>query len=322
MQPTFLVLASMAAIAIAFGPPAPPPQCSTTAPNCDIVALAESIPDLSTLVFALKAAGLTKALSGKGNFTVFAPSNEAFAALPASTLARLLLNKTALAEILTYHVIAGSTIKFNDLQKPSTNAVKSLQGDILEVDRVCTDRKCGKSKIKINPLDGYLGRYEAFVTNRDNLASNGVIHIINSVLRQPNHLYFAAVRTDGSGCGEVDAAPRMPVALFDAENAAKLKQYADITVQLYTVSPSIKKLVVGQCKDLGYNVDSGTSIRGPWAPTALMAPICKEKCNCDYPNCKDQPDDPDTGTFCSLCGPMFNSDIGIEVFTKAAHHTM
>merc|ERR1712028_141024 len=74
-----------------------------------IVDLAVATPDLSTLVTALKAAGLVDTLSGKGPFTVFAPTNEAFAALPAGTLANLLKpeNKAQLVDLLTYHVVSG-----------------------------------------------------------------------------------------------------------------------------------------------------------------------------------------------------------------------
>ena len=86
------------------GGPPPAPGGNT------IVDLALATPDLSTLVTALKAGGLVKTLSGQGPFTVFAPTNEAFAALPAGVLANLLKpeNKAALDNILTYHVVAGT----------------------------------------------------------------------------------------------------------------------------------------------------------------------------------------------------------------------
>merc|ERR1719456_1801198 len=81
---------------------APPP-----APCKDIVELAQSVPDLSTLVTAVVAGGLVDTLKGPGPFTVFAPTNEAFAKLPAGTLAKLLkpANKAQLVDILTYHVL-------------------------------------------------------------------------------------------------------------------------------------------------------------------------------------------------------------------------
>ena len=75
-----------------------------------IAEIAAAVPDLSTLVIALRAGGLVGTLNGTGPFTVFAPSNEAFAALPAGTLQTLLLpqNKAQLVDILTYHVVAGT----------------------------------------------------------------------------------------------------------------------------------------------------------------------------------------------------------------------
>merc|ERR1712195_223857 len=83
-----------------------------------IVDLAVATPDLSTLVAALKAGGLVDTLSGKGPFTVFAPTNEAFAALPAATLASLLqpANIKQLDAILEYHVIAGAAVRAEDLK--------------------------------------------------------------------------------------------------------------------------------------------------------------------------------------------------------------
>merc|ERR1719407_335129 len=93
----------------------PPAKLSADLPN--IVELAESVKDLSTLVSAVVAADLADTLSSPGPFTVFAPTNEAFAALPAGTVDSLLKpeNKAQLADILTYHVL-GSEVKSTDLQ--------------------------------------------------------------------------------------------------------------------------------------------------------------------------------------------------------------
>merc|ERR1712160_38354 len=93
-----------------------------------IVELAVATPDLSTLVTALKAGGLVDTLSGKGPFTVFAPTNEAFAKLPAATLAHLLdpANVKELDAILTYHVVAGSAAFSKDLT--DEELIKSVEG--------------------------------------------------------------------------------------------------------------------------------------------------------------------------------------------------
>merc|ERR1711865_582212 len=130
-----------------------------------IVDLAVATPDLSTLVAALKAADLVDTLSGKGPFTVFAPTNEAFAALPAGVLANLLKpeNKAQLVDLLTYHVAPGDVHAkdLHDMEMITTVEGKSV-----------TARVSG-SNIFIN---------SAKVTAADNDASNGVVHIIDAVL--------------------------------------------------------------------------------------------------------------------------------------------
>merc|ERR1711934_315195 len=102
----------------------------------NIVELAAGTPDLSTLVTALKAGKLTDALSGKGPFTVFAPSNEAFAKLPKSVLDRLLdpNNIKELQDVLEYHVIAGAAIHKADLEDYQN--VKTLEGKTLLLSRI------------------------------------------------------------------------------------------------------------------------------------------------------------------------------------------
>lgn len=134
----------------------------------NIVQLAESVKDLSTLVVALKAGNLTSALSGKGPFTVFAPTNEAFAKLPAAELKRLLEPEhiKELDAVLEYHVIAGAAVHAKDLKPEQT--VKSLQGENLFIE-VMYDKNV------------YINR-KAKVTTADVDASNGVVHIIDNVL--------------------------------------------------------------------------------------------------------------------------------------------
>merc|ERR1712139_263613 len=134
-------------------------------PHKNIVELAAGTPDLSTLVTALKAAQLTGTLSGKGPFTVFAPTNEAFAKLDKSLLAALLKpeNKQKLVEVLTYHVVAAEA-KSTDLK--NGEEIKTVEGAEVKV-------TLSGSSVKINNAD---------VTKADVLATNGVVHIIDSVL--------------------------------------------------------------------------------------------------------------------------------------------
>merc|ERR1712185_180980 len=103
------------------------PPTSSETPEKNIAKLAVSVPDLSTLVTALKAGDLVTALQGDGPFTVFAPSNAAFAKLPKATLESLLepKNKDVLVGILTYHVVSGAAVFSKDL-KPTQN-IKTLQ---------------------------------------------------------------------------------------------------------------------------------------------------------------------------------------------------
>merc|ERR1719182_832773 len=139
--------------------PAPAPAGKT------IVDLAVATPDLSTLVTALKAGGLVDTLSGAGPFTVFAPTNEAFAALPAKLLAYLLdpKHKAQLVDVLTYHVASGS-VHAKDLK--NDEKIKTVEGK--DVEARLYDRR-----VFIN---------QAEVTTADVDASNGVVHIINAVL--------------------------------------------------------------------------------------------------------------------------------------------
>lgn len=129
-----------------------------------VVAIAAGNPDFSTLVAAVKAAGLAETLSGEGPFTVFAPTNEAFAKLPAGTVESLLKpeNKAKLAGILTYHVVAGKVLAAD----VKTSKVKTVQGG--ELDVVVKDGAV--------TVDG------AKVIKTDIVGSNGVIHVIDTVV--------------------------------------------------------------------------------------------------------------------------------------------
>ena len=131
-----------------------------------IVEVASANEDFSTLVAAITAAGLGETLSGEGPFTVFAPTNEAFAALPAGLLDKLLLaeNKDVLVKILTYHVLADEVM-----------AAAVTAGDATTVEG---------STIAIT-TDGGVKVNDATVTATDIDASNGVIHVIDKVIVPP-----------------------------------------------------------------------------------------------------------------------------------------
>ncbi len=130
-----------------------------------IVEVAAGNPDFSTLVAALKAAGLVDALSGEGPFTVFAPTDAAFAKLPAGTVEELLKpeNKQKLTSILTYHVVSGKVM--------AADAVKLTEATSLEGDTIAISASDAGVKV-----DG------ANVTATDIKASNGVIHVIDAVI--------------------------------------------------------------------------------------------------------------------------------------------
>merc|ERR1711935_741202 len=143
-------------------------------PVLNIVELAAHSPDLSTLVTALKAGNLVTALSGAGPFTVFAPTNEAFAALPSASLVALLEPKNIkeLQDILKYHVIAGAAVYVKDL-KAGSQDVTTLEGKQLEI-----------YKYAFNDAV-YLEHQTSNVLTADIGATNGVVHIIGTVLSVP-----------------------------------------------------------------------------------------------------------------------------------------
>lgn len=136
----------------------------------DIVALASATPDLSTLVSAVQAAGLVETLQGDGPFTVFAPTNAAFSALPEGTLDTLLQpeNKDQLSSILTYHVVAG---KVTSDQLQDGQVVKTVNGADLTVN-------VRDGKVTVTDAKGGV----ATVTTADVDATNGVVHVIDAVL--------------------------------------------------------------------------------------------------------------------------------------------
>lgn len=134
-----------------------------------IVSIASENPDLSTLVKAVQAAGQTEMLGSEGPYTVFAPTNEAFSALPEGTLEGLLKpeSKQKLGNILAFHVVEGATMSA-DLQ--DGQMIETVQGGQLEVTKE-------GGKVMINGAE---------VTQPDVEASNGVVHIVDSVLMPSN----------------------------------------------------------------------------------------------------------------------------------------
>lgn len=137
----------------------------SAAKAADIVDTAIAAGSFKTLVTAVKAAGLVETLKGKGPFTVFAPTDEAFAKLPAGTVENLLKpeNKNQLVAILTYHVVSGKVMS-KDLVGKKTMA-KSVEGGEISVD--ATDG------VKVD---------NAKVVKADIEASNGIIHVIDAVI--------------------------------------------------------------------------------------------------------------------------------------------
>jgi uncharacterized surface protein with fasciclin (FAS1) repeats len=132
-----------------------------------VVEIAAGNKDFTTLVTAIKAAGLAETLSGKGPFTVFAPTNAAFAKLPKGTVEDLLKpeNKAKLTSILTYHVV-GAKVLAADAIKMDGKSAKTVNGQ----------------EIAIKVKDGKVMVNDATVTTADIVGSNGVIHVIDTVL--------------------------------------------------------------------------------------------------------------------------------------------
>lgn len=147
--------------------PSSPPQGSSSSKN--IVQVAQANGSFKTLTQALKAAGLVETLQGKGPFTVFAPTDAAFAELPKDAVRDLLKpeNKEVLVKILTYHVVSGQVLS-TDLK---SGEVKSAEG--------------GAISVKVDPTTGVTVN-DAKVVQADIRTSNGVIHVIDKVILPPD----------------------------------------------------------------------------------------------------------------------------------------
>jgi len=131
--------------------------------NKTIVEVAQAAGNFTTLVAAVKAAGLVDTLSSTGPFTVFAPTDEAFAKLPAGTVEGLLKDKEKLAAILTYHVVSGKVMAADVVK---LNTATTVQGQEVTI-------KVDGGKVNVD---------NASVIKTDIEASNGVIHVIDTVL--------------------------------------------------------------------------------------------------------------------------------------------
>ena len=169
MRIHFLVLSSL----LAFGlngcskdtPAASTAAAATSQMKPDLVSVAAGAGQFNTLVAAVKAAGLVETLRSPGPFTVFAPTDEAFAKLPPGTVDALLRpeNKDKLTAILTYHVVAGEVLAADVVELTSAATV---EGQSVMIDATA-------SGVRVN---------DANVIKTDVMASNGVIHVIDSVL--------------------------------------------------------------------------------------------------------------------------------------------
>merc|ERR1712137_466524 len=153
-----------------------PPGKLSAQPTQNIVELAQSVPDLSTLVAAVVAGDLVDTLTSAGPFTVFAPTNDAFGKLPAGTVDTLLKpeNKAQLVDILTYHVLPAQVLS-TDLKR--YQQVQTVEGKHLNI-------LAGRKGVYIT--EDFKDYKE--VTAADNLATNGVAHIIDGVLLPPSHV--------------------------------------------------------------------------------------------------------------------------------------
>lgn len=136
----------------------------STMTKADVVDTAIAAGSFNTLVTAVQAAGLVDTLKGEGPFTVFAPSDEAFAKIPKAKLEALLADKAALTAVLTYHVVPGR-VSSKDLIDTRYMTAKTVQGETVSID--------ARISVTVN---------NANVVKADIDASNGIIHVIDTVL--------------------------------------------------------------------------------------------------------------------------------------------
>ena len=164
MKTSFVSFAAVAAAGVVavFAPAA-----HAQSESKNIVEIAASNPNLSTLVKAVKAAGLAETLSGPGPFTVFAPTNAAFAKVPKAKLNALLADKAMLTKVLTYHVLPA---------KIEAATVVGMKGPAMQ-------KTVEGATVKVSPKPPMVNMSK--ITKTDIQASNGVIHLIDTVLMPP-----------------------------------------------------------------------------------------------------------------------------------------
>lgn len=162
------LIATVSAVAVIVGGFAATAGAQDDGPG-NIVEVAQATPDLSTLVTAVSEAGLVETLSGEGPFTVFAPNNAAFEALPAGTLDSLLADPTgALTEVLQLHVVSGAALTSEQAIEAAGTNIDTLGGPVAVA------------------LDGdNLTVGGATVVGADVEASNGIVHVIDAVIVEP-----------------------------------------------------------------------------------------------------------------------------------------
>ena len=146
----------------------------------DIVDVAVEAGSFKTLAKALEAAGLVETLKCKGPFTVFAPTDEAFAKLPKGTLEALLKDKAKLTAVLTYHVVAG---EYPANKVVASKSLKTVQGAPIKI-------SVGDDGVRVN---------QAKVLKTDIRASNGIIHVIDAVILPPEKS-----ESHASSCGNMN----------------------------------------------------------------------------------------------------------------------
>ncbi len=164
MTSTWIRRTALAAAVLAL-PAVASAQDGAAKPSKDIVGVAIEAGSFTTLVAALKAAGLVETLQGKGPFTVFAPTDAAFAKLPKGTVEALLADKAQLTAILTYHVVPGK-VTAADVIKMGKGNPATVNGQTLAV-------SANMGKVRVN---------DANVVAADVMATNGVIHVIDTVV--------------------------------------------------------------------------------------------------------------------------------------------
>lgn len=152
------LIAALVALLLAAG-------CATAPAPKNLVETAAAAPQLSTLTKLIQDAGLTGTLSGPGPYTVFAPTDEAFKAVPAATMQALAQDKTRLQAVLSYHVVAGAVMAADVKNGP----LKTVQGANLALSR----------------SGAFVTVEDAVVTTADVRATNGVVHIVDKVLIPP-----------------------------------------------------------------------------------------------------------------------------------------